>query len=770
MRRLVGAVAVALVFGSSAQAATPLTRLSTDPFTNTTSQHQTEVEPDSFAFGSTMVAAFQVGRFFDGGGSDIGWATSTDSGASWTSGFLSGITSVAGGGPYERASDPSVAFDARHGVWLIESLGITPGKAVVVSRSTDGGLSWGGPITLATGADLDKNWIVCDNHPASPFYGRCYSQWDDNGNSNRIKMSTSLDGGLSWSTAVETGDQAGGLGGQPVVQPNGNVIVPIANLDGTAIVSFRSVDGGASWESTVVVSPVSRHVVAGGLRTQTLPSAEVDGAGNVYVVWQDCRFRASCSSNDIVMASATQSGYPTWSAVTRIPIDATTSTVDHFIPGLAVDPSTTGANGRLALAYYYYPFANCIAATCALNVGFVSSSDGGASWSAPDQLAGAMALDWLPSTTQGRMVGDYISTSFLGGVARPVFAVANEPTGGVFDEAIYTTATPPPPTVTAPPAGPPTVTLTSVPPSSTTSTSASFSWTTTGSPASTTCSRDGAAAVACSSPASYSGFAVGVHSFSVTVANSAGSASVSYGWTVTASGTGPTVRITSGPRSGAASRVATFRWTATGSPTSTTCTLDGAALGSCSSPRTVTVRRSGSHRFSVTVSNQLGSATASYNWSTTTGVHVIQGDRNAGGIKIGRSTPAQVRRLFGAPSSSRVESAQSCVQSWKGVRLVVTFFTFEGKPCTKGVALIVTVTSRSAWRTAAGLRVGDPVARVRALYPRARFRTGFAGDTGYWLVTRQICAEVGGGSYPGLLARIRAGRVSAFVSRIAVCD
>ena len=35
-----------------------------------TSQHGTEVEPDTFAFGLTIVAAFQVGRFFDGGASD----------------------------------------------------------------------------------------------------------------------------------------------------------------------------------------------------------------------------------------------------------------------------------------------------------------------------------------------------------------------------------------------------------------------------------------------------------------------------------------------------------------------------------------------------------------------------------------------------------------------------------------------------------------------------------------------------------------------------
>src|SRR5579862_11095 len=77
-----------------------LVKLSTDPFTNSSSQHATEVEPDTFSFGSTIVEAQQTGRFTDGGASDIGWATSTDSGASWTSGELPGITQWEGGGSF----------------------------------------------------------------------------------------------------------------------------------------------------------------------------------------------------------------------------------------------------------------------------------------------------------------------------------------------------------------------------------------------------------------------------------------------------------------------------------------------------------------------------------------------------------------------------------------------------------------------------------------------------------------------------------------------
>ncbi len=65
-----------------------LTRLSQDRFTNVSSQHATEVEPGLYAFGSTMVTAFQVGRISSGGGADIGFATSTDAGTTWNSGYL----------------------------------------------------------------------------------------------------------------------------------------------------------------------------------------------------------------------------------------------------------------------------------------------------------------------------------------------------------------------------------------------------------------------------------------------------------------------------------------------------------------------------------------------------------------------------------------------------------------------------------------------------------------------------------------------------------
>src|SRR4051794_15226515 len=173
-------VAVLLFSPTAAQANVALTQVSSDPYTDAQAQHQSEVEPDTFAFGSTVVAAFQVGRVFGGGASNIGWARSGDGGATWTHGFLPGITTN-GGGTFGQASDASVTFDARHNVWLISSLGISGSTVdVLTSRSLDGGLTWSNPVITATGS-LDKNWIVCDNTATSPHFGNCYTEYDISG-------------------------------------------------------------------------------------------------------------------------------------------------------------------------------------------------------------------------------------------------------------------------------------------------------------------------------------------------------------------------------------------------------------------------------------------------------------------------------------------------------------------------------------------------------------------------------------------------------------
>lgn len=229
------------------------------------------------------------------------------------------------------------------------------------------------------------------------------------------------------------------MSGLLLIAAANTVIVPFETLNGT-ISAFRSTNGGASWTRATTISRIAFHPAAGNLRTSPLPTAEVDGTGTVYVAWEDCRFRARCSSNDIVFSKS--SNGVNWSAVARVPIDDVTSTVDHFIPGLGVDPATSGSGAHLALTYYYYPNAACTVASCQLDVGFISSPDGGSHWGSPTQLAGPMSLADIANTSQGPMVGDYISTSFnSSGTATTVFAVGL-PHTTAFDEAMYAPATP----------------------------------------------------------------------------------------------------------------------------------------------------------------------------------------------------------------------------------------------------------------------------------------------------------------------------------------
>jgi hypothetical protein len=444
-RCALAATVSALFLAPAAHAAVPLTQLASDSFTNTDSQHRTTVEPDTFSFGSTIVAAAQSGRYFDGGASGLVFSTSTNGGTSWTSGVVPGITNNGNGGSFDRTTDPSVAYDAAHGAWLVSSLPLTEtpsgplGAAVVVNRSTDGGLTWGNPVTVAAATgnqDFDKNWTACDNTPTSPFYGHCYTTWDNFGDGDRLLVSTSADGGLTWGPARTTGNNATGLGGQPVVQPDGTVIVPAANASESAIIAFRSTNGGTSWSSTVQVAASPDHAQAGNLRSGPLPSAEIDGAGNVFVAWEDCRFRRGCKSDDIVFSKSGDG--LSWSAVSRVPIDTTNSSVDHFLPGLGVDRSTSAAGAHLGLTYYFYRDGRCRKG-CSLEVGYIQSNDAGGTWSNHTDVAGPFPLTQVPDTSQGKMVGDYFSTSWSGGKAIPAFMVASAPPNGfAFNQPMFT--------------------------------------------------------------------------------------------------------------------------------------------------------------------------------------------------------------------------------------------------------------------------------------------------------------------------------------------
>ncbi len=446
--RVALALTLAVLFSLSATAmafasgGVKLHQVSQDPYTNQTSEHKTQVEPDTYSSGSTIVSAFQTARFATGGSDDIGWATSTNNGKTWQHGFLPDTTTYSTpAGIYARVSDPSVAYDAKHKVWIVSYLGLYPNGNtnevdVDVSQSTDGGLTWGNPVVVDnSGAFFDKNWSVCDDTTGSKFYGNCYTEFDNTDLGDLEQMSTSTDGGNTWGAPLAPSNNPHGLGGQPLTQPNGTVIVPFAS-DSGPIEAFTSTNGGKSWTAAVTVSNVETFFENASIRNPDLPSAEIDGAGNVYVAWYDCRFEKSCSANDIVFSTSSDGTH--WSAPQLIPADPVGSNVDHFLPGIGVDKSTSGSSAHITVLYYYFTNASCNNSTCQLDVGTTSSTDGGATWTAGTQLAGPMMLTWL-ANAGGYFVGDYNSVSFLAnGKAYSVFAVATAPKHRKLNESMFT--------------------------------------------------------------------------------------------------------------------------------------------------------------------------------------------------------------------------------------------------------------------------------------------------------------------------------------------
>jgi hypothetical protein len=444
---VVAAGSVALAGAAPAQVP-PAQQISVDPFGDPLGQHETGVEPDSFSFGDTVVAVFQVGRMVEGGASGIGWASSANGGRTWRSGVLPALTEHGSPpGPFTRASDPVVAYDRVHGVWLANALALRdlPGvrvSSLVVSRSTDA-VNWSSPVVVSPEVPgqftHDKNWIVCDNGASSPNAGRCYVVWT-RAHDGAMAVSTSVDGGSSWSAGAVV-PQAVGSGWQPVVRPDGTLVVV---YEGSASVeAVRSTDGGSTFGPRIRVSAL-RAAGLRGMRTPSLPSVEVDGAGTVYAAWHDCRFRVGCEANDVVMSSSADGTQ--WSRTRRVPTSPALRGVNHFVTGLGVDSSTRGAETRLGVAFYA---SRCIPDACSIQPYFVSSATAGRTWSAPEALAPQQPTTAYPETAGGRFAGDYISTSFAsGGTAVPVFAAATAPFDGRFHQGVFASVISPLPAVT----------------------------------------------------------------------------------------------------------------------------------------------------------------------------------------------------------------------------------------------------------------------------------------------------------------------------------
>ena len=147
--------------------------------------------------------------------------------------------------------------------------------------------------------------------------------------------------------------------------------------------------------------------------------------GRVKLDGQNIFVYRGSDPNDIAMsvmpAPTAGNPAPSFGAPVRIPIEADSggqsNTNDHFIPGIGADANTSGSAAHLGLFYYSYRVASCQAYNydnlCLPRVGYVSSPDSGAHWTAPTQLA-SMTLAEIARSSQGPMVGDYATADVIG--------------------------------------------------------------------------------------------------------------------------------------------------------------------------------------------------------------------------------------------------------------------------------------------------------------------------------------------------------------------
>jgi hypothetical protein len=414
-------------------------QLSRDTTTAFGAQHETQVEPDSFAAGRTVVTAFQSGRYGGGGAAAIGWSTSQDAGTTWRSGSLPLTT--------DRVTDPVVAYDAVHRVWLIASLGLEQQNvSILISRSQDG-VRWEAPFVALSDADYDKEWIACDNWPTSRFRGRCYLSYL-NVDTGLLETRWSGNAGTTWSAPAVTTPglepSLGTNGALPVVRPDGSLVVgfmaiaEFSTRGASWLGASRSADGGVTFAAPARIADLE-YVDVLGMRAPPLPSLDVDRSGTVYATWADCRFHLECTSSDVLLATSPNG--VRWAEPTRVPTRNPLDQTDQFIPGVAVDAATAGRAARVAITYYSLrPQHTCPFDSCAgLNVSTIQSANGGATWGRPQRLnAQPMRLGWIADGGIGKMVGDYISTSWVGGRAVPVFSLASADDGfGTLRQAIF---------------------------------------------------------------------------------------------------------------------------------------------------------------------------------------------------------------------------------------------------------------------------------------------------------------------------------------------
>lgn len=119
----------------------------------------------------------------------------------------------------------------------------------------------------------------------------------------------------------------------------------------------------------------------------------------------------------------------------------------------------------------------------------------------------------------------------------------------------------------------------------------------------------------------------------------------------------PTVVMTTAPDTSTTSTTATFTFTVSNG--SVTCSLDGAAYGSCSSPRALTDLASGRHSFVVRAANRYGATSLRHDWTVVAPPPVIDAIPSPVSPSLAAPTPS------GSPSGAAMPVGD--LPGWKQV-------------------------------------------------------------------------------------------------------
>lgn len=377
-----------------------------------------------------LVGTWQQDRYANGGARGQVSGVSFDGGATWTRTALG--LSACGGGEYARATDPWVSFAPDGTVYQI-ALGISgevnqPSSVsgVLVYRSTDGGLTWSAPITVArdTGSLFnDKETITAD--PLDPRF--VYAVWDRLlGDTSSTIFARSTDAGASWepARAIYT-PTTGTIGNLIRVLPDGtlvNAFMLVAPRGTPSIHVMRSGDRGATWSEPIQVA------VAAGLGASDpetgfairdgaiIPQMAVGRDGVLHMVWQDSRFT---QVRDAIAYSRSADGGRTWSQPVRVNSNAD---VAAFTPQVHVRD-----DGTIGVTFYDLRSNTADPATLPADYWLARSTDG-VNWnetrvSAPFDLATAPIAG-------GYFLGDYMGlvsagTTFIALYAKTTGSTAN---------------------------------------------------------------------------------------------------------------------------------------------------------------------------------------------------------------------------------------------------------------------------------------------------------------------------------------------------------